>query len=280
MQKTKPEDTPKIIALAAAIIAVFAYVIYSFMRGTSAPAGETVRTAAANPSSNQLMGQPFASNDPSAMTPGSTPDTAGQADALLSDNAVLPTSSRDPFRSPVAGAPQGGAQVGAQYAPQNIPSGQPQGTLSANVSGTPGGAASSTPMQVEAPPPSEVELKGVVSGGTRPMALIRIGNTLMNVYEGQKITKDLVVKKIGVASVEIRHQNEMLNLEVGNMLMASIVLPESVVLANPSVSSPAPMAGEAIDMSNANVATPVYSAPQDLQGVAPAQPAGSRLGPY
>ena len=61
---------------------------------------------------------------------------------------------------------------------------------------------------------------------------------------------------------------------------ASIVLPESVVLANPSVSSPAPMAGEAIDMSNANVATPVYSAPQDLQGVAPAQPAGSRLGPY
>ena len=276
MQKTKPEDTPKIIALAAAIIAVFAYVIYSFMRGTSAPAGETVKTAAANPSSNQLMGQPFASTDPSSMTPGSTLDP-GQVDSLTSDSAVLPTTSRDPFRSPVAGAPQGG-DPGAKYAPQNIPSGQPQGTLTSNVSGTP--EASSTPMHVEAPPPSELELKGVVSGGTRPMALIRIGNTLMNVYEGQKITKDLVVKKIGVASVELRHQNEMLNLEVGNMLMASIVLPESVVLANPSVSNPAPMVGEAIDMSNANANTPVYSAPQDLQGVAPAAPAGSRLGPY
>jgi hypothetical protein len=252
MQKTKPEDTPKIIALAAAIIAVFAYVIYSFTKGTAASAGEPERTAAAAPSSNQLMGQPFASSDPSAMTPGSTPESAFSADSLTADAAPLPTSARDPFQSPVAGPAAAQGQVGAQYEPANIP--QPQGAITSQVSNPDPG---SVPMPVEPPPPSELELKGVVSGGSRPMALIRIGNTMLNVYEGQKITKDLVVKKIGVSSVEIRNQSEMISLEVGTMLMASIVLPESVVQANPSVSNPAPMAGEAIDMT-AN--TPVYSA--------------------
>jgi len=259
MQKTKPEDTPKIIALAAAIIAVFAYVIYSFTKGSAATA-EPERTAAAAPSSNQLMGQPFASNDPATMTPGgSTPDAAFQAETMLADAAPLPTSARDPFRSPVAGPATESGQLGAQYAPTNVP--QPTGNLTSQVS-DPG----SVPMHVEPPPPSELELKGVVSGGSRPMALIRIGNTMLNVYEGQKITKDLVVKKIGVSSVEIRNQNDMISLEVGTMLMASIVLPESVVQANPSVQNPAPMAGEATQMP---AETPVYSAPQsDLQGSA------------
>jgi hypothetical protein len=261
MQKTKPEDTPKIIALAAAIIAVFAYVIYSFTKGSAATAGEPERTAAAAPSSNQLMGQPFASSDPSAMTPGSTPDSAFSADSLTADAAPLPTSARDPFQSPVGGpAPQGG-QVGSAYQPENIP--QPQGNLTSQVSNStdPG----SVPMPVDAPPPSELELKGVVSGGSRPMALIRIGNTMMNVYEGQKITKDLIVKKIGVSSIELSNSNDMISLEVGTMLMASIVLPESVVQANPSASnSPAPMAGEAVD-TTANTA--VYSAPEQGSAV-------------
>jgi len=258
MQKTKPEDTPKIIALAAAIIAVFAYVIYSFTKGSAAPAGEPERTAAAAPSSNQLMGQPFASNDPSTMTPGgSTPESAFSADSLTADAAPLPTSARDPFQSPVAGPATESGQLGAQYEPANIP--QPQGKLATQVSNPDPG---SVPMEVAPPPPSELELKGVVSGGSRPMALIRIGNTMLNVYEGQKITKDLIVKKIGVSSVELSNSNNKISLEVGTMLMASIVLPESVVQANPSASS-APMAGSAVDMP---AATPVYSAPE--QGTA------------
>lgn len=260
MQKTKPEDTPKIIALAAAIIAVFAYVIYSFTKGSAATA-EPERTAAAAPSSNQLMGQPFASNDPSTMTPGgSTPESAFSADSLTADSAPLPTSARDPFRSPVSDpAAQSNGQLGAQYEPANIP--QPQGNLATQVSNPDPG---SVPMQVDAPPPSELELKGVVSGGSRPMALIRIGNTMLNVYEGQKITKDLIVKKIGVSSVELSNSNDMISLEVGTMLMASIVLPESVVQANPSASSPAPMAGNAVEMP---AATPVYSAPEQGSAV-------------
>jgi hypothetical protein len=136
------------------------------------------------------------------------------------------------------------------------------------------------PMAVPAPPPSELELKGVVSGGSRPMALLRIGNTLLNIYEGQKITKDLVVKKIGIASVQLRHKDDAIQLEVGSMLMASIVLPESVVASNPSVQAAAPVAGEAIEMPNPHDAVPVYAAPpKDLEGSVPASPQAKRYGP-
>jgi hypothetical protein len=258
MQKTKPEDTPKIIALAAAILAVFAYVIYSFTKGSAAPAAESERTAAAAPSSNQLMGQPFASSDPSAMTPGSTSDSAFSAETMLADSAPLPTSARDPFRSPVAGpATESGATYGSQYEPTAIA--QPSGNLTSQVSSPDAG---SVPMPVAAPPPVEVELKGVVSGGSRPMALVRIGGTMLNVYEGQKITKDLVVKKIGVSSIEFRNQSEVVSVEVGTMLMASFVLPESVVQANPSAHAPASV-GAVSEMP----ATSVYAAPEQGSAV-------------
>lgn len=287
MQRTKPEDTPKLIALVVAIIAVFAYVIYSFMRGggETAAAPDKVATASA-PSSNQLMGQPFASADPTTMTPGGpTPDAAARAESLLADNSAPPVVSvRDPFRSPVAGpaAPSGqvgpaapSGQVGSQYEPRNIP--QPGGGVTSQVGGTIG---SGMPMVVPAPPPSEMELKGVVSGGSRPMALLRIGQTLLNIYEGQKITKDLVVKKIGVASIQLMNKAESIQLEVGTMQMASIVLPESVVASNPSVQTATPVAGEAIEMPNPNDAVPVYAAPpQDLEGSVPAAPQAKRYGP-
>jgi len=278
MQKTKPEDTPKLIALVVAIIAVFAYVIYSFMKGggdTAASTPEKVATASV-PSSNQLMGQPFASADPSTMSPGGpTPDAAARAESLLADNSAPPVVSvRDPFRSPVGAASAPSGRVGEQYAPRNIP--QPRG-VATQVGGTIG---SGMPMPVEAPPPSELELKGVVSGGSRPMALLRIGNTLLNVYEGQKITKDLVVKKIGIASVSLMNKKDALQLEVGIMMMASIVLPESVVASNPSVQTAAPAAGEAIEMPNPNEAVPVYAAPpQEIDSSVPAAPRTKRYGP-
>jgi hypothetical protein len=279
MQKTKPEDTPKLIALVVAIIAVFAYVIYSFMKGSGDSAAvtpEKVATASA-PSSNQLMGQPFAATDPTTMTPGGpTPDAAARAESLMADNSAPPVMSvRDPFRSPVGSASAPSGRVGDQYSPERIPG--PRGGVVSQVGGTidPG-----MPMAVQAPPPSELELKGVVSGGSRPMALLRIGNTLLNIYEGQKITKDLVVKKIGVASVQLRHKSEAIQLEVGTMLMASVVLPESIVASNPSVQTETPAAGEAIEMPNPNDAVPVYAAPpQDLEGSVPAAPQAKRYGP-
>jgi hypothetical protein len=130
------------------------------------------------------------------------------------------------------------------------------------------------PMPVEPPPPSEVELKGVVSGGSRPMALLRIGNTLLNVYQGQKITKDLVVARIGVASIELVNKKDKIQIEVGSMLMASIVLPEWLVQSNPSVQTSTPaVAGEAVQMPDPNAETPVYSPPaQDIQQMEPAAP--------
>ena len=282
MLKTKPEDTPKIIALAVAILAVLAYVLYSFMKG-SGDAGSgpsTSSVAASAPSSNTLMTQPFASTDATAVAPpAGSEGPAMHSGSLLADNsAAPPMTARDPFRSPVAGPARPGGQLGNQYAPQNVP--QPRGNLTAQVGGTIGGQ-SGMPMPVAAPPPSEVELKGVVSGGSRPMALLRIGNTLLNVYQGQKITKDLVVARIGVASVELMNKKDKLQIEVGSMLMASIVLPEWIVQSNPSVqtSETPAVAGEAIEMPDQNVATPVYSAPaQDLEAV-PATPNARRLGP-
>lgn len=278
MQKTKPEDTPKLIALVVAIIAVFAYVIYSFMKGggeAAAATPEKVATASA-PSSNQLMGQPFAATDPTTMTPGGpTPDATARAESLIADNtAPAVVSVRDPFRSPVGGPSAPSGRVGDQFNPRNIP---PAGGVTPKVGGVidPG-----MPMPVQAPPPSEIELKGVISGGSRPMALLRIGNTLLNIYEGQKITKDLVVKKIGVASVSLMNKSDAIRLEVGTLQMASIVLPESVVASNPSVQTSAPAADEAIEMPNPNDAVPVYAAPpQDLEGSVPATPPAKRYGP-
>lgn len=280
MQKTKPEDTPKLIALVVAIIAVFAYVIYSFMKGSGNSAQASPNTIAAAPSSssNQLMGQPFASVDPTTMTPGGpTPDAAARAESLLADNSAPPVVSvRDPFRSPVGGAaaaPPSG-RVGSGYAPRNIP--QPVG-VSSQVGGSVGAGM---PMPVAAPPPSELELKGVISGGSRPMALLRIGQTLLNIYEGQKITKDLVVKKIGVASIELMNKKDSIELAVGTPTMASIVLPESVVASNPSVQTSAPVEGEAVVTPDPNAETPVYVAPpRDIEGSVPAAPAARRYGP-
>ncbi|MDQ2986123.1 MAG: hypothetical protein M3R13_05310 [Armatimonadota bacterium] len=279
MLKTKPEDTPKIIALAVAIIAVFAYVLYSFMRGSGETAGtpSTSSVAASAPSSNQLMGQPFASTDPTTMSPGGpTPDAAAQAESLLADNSTPPPMTvRDPFRSPVGGPPASGQRVGDQYNPRNIP--RPAGGIPTQVGNIDPG---SIPMPVAPPPASELELKGVVSGGSRPMALLRIGNTLLNVYEGQKITKDLVVKKIGIASVQLRHMKDSIQLEVGTMLMANVVLPEWLVQSNPSVQTEAPASGDAIEMPATAAAAPVYAAPpQDLQGSTPVAPQERRYGP-
>lgn len=273
MIKSKPEDTPKIIALAVAIIAVFAYVIYSFMRGTAASAdagGPVSASAPPAPSSNTLMGQPFASTDPTTMSPsGPSPDLAAQAESLLADNSVpSPVAGRDPFRSPV-GSNAGGGRFGEQYEPQNIPQPRPNGTVNSTMVGNvvqPG----SVPMPVDPPPANEVELKGVVSGGSRPMALLRIGDTVLTVYEGQKIAPDVTVKKIGIASIELVHQGTKIMLEVGTMLMASIHVPEALRSASASAPATPVAAGQPMDVPAS--AEPVYVAPPPNAGQTPYGP--------
>ena len=59
------------------------------------------------------------------------------------------------------------------------------------------------------------------------MAMIRIGSATLTVFEGQAITKTLIVKKISPAMVVLRNKNTDIPLSVGSMTLADVYLPEA-----------------------------------------------------
>lgn len=87
---------------------------------------------------------------------------------------------------------------------------------------------------------------GLINGGELALyRRIEIGASTLNVFEGQAITKTLVVLKITTSSILMRNRNTDIYLEVGNSTLADIYLPEaraagSISTEVPTAEEPAP----------------------------------------
>ncbi|MGI8922727.1 MAG: hypothetical protein ACR2HJ_01580 [Fimbriimonadales bacterium] len=216
MKKTRPEDKPKLIVLAIATVAAVAFMVYRVMGAFAEnrePRNHTPVTLSDNAvSPDASVGQ----SEPIAIQP-----VAGEAYADAS-SGIPDGSPRDPFKSPLAKldydpfVPRTVSTNGGRLEPGEI----------GNGGAGSGGNGAVAPMQPPAPPPSTIELKGVVTGG-RPMAVLRIGASILNVFEGQAITRTFVVLKITTSSILMRNRNTDIYLEVGNSTLADIYLPEA-----------------------------------------------------
>ncbi|MBA3727380.1 MAG: hypothetical protein H0W86_13350 [Armatimonadetes bacterium] len=231
MKKTRPEDKPKLIVLAILTVAAVAFMMYRVMGAFAEnrePHDHTPVTLSGDAAPEASVGQPEQiANQP-----------VGAETNYADVSSGIPNgSSRDPFKSPLAKldydpfVPRSVSTNGDRLKPGQM----------GNGGAGAGGDGAVGPMQVPAPPPSTIELKGVLTGG-RPIAVLRIGANTLNVFEGQAITKTLVVLKITTSSILMRNRNTDIYLEVGNSTLADIYLPEA--RAAGSISTEVPTAEE------------------------------------
>jgi hypothetical protein len=214
----KPEERTKVAVLGIAALGALGFL---GMRIVQAFGGEEKKPASAPVASNLGVSPPATATSPN---PGLGQPIAAVNDSqpIMNIPAGIPnTTGRDPFKSPL---PNQGRGVPVLVSNGQHNGGQMKPIGNAGAGSMQGGSV--PPMPVAPPPPSELELKGVVSGG-RPMAVIRIGSSTLTVYEGQSITKTLVVKKITPSMVVLRNKNTDIPLSVGSMTLADVYLPEA-----------------------------------------------------
>ena len=204
----KPEDRPKLAALAAAIGVIFCYLIFfivpqlSHAQGTPGP---TVTSPA------QEATAPSAAAPAAARIPNLRLLATPMTDEKATSDVV-----RDPFASPasesatVSTEPKAAA-VSAPAAVKAAPPGAATSPLPMN--------APATVQVVQAAVPS-VTLLGLV-GGEEAVAVFQIGDATVEMKKGETLPGGLRLRSVDAEGVTLSKDKTTYRVEVGNEVFAS-----------------------------------------------------------
>lgn len=236
MTPIRPEDRPKLIALASAIALVFAYGIYQLVGSrVSSPSASAV--APVTPSTLPL--DPPTQVDMGALEPGQVSVTQRPIqDASASRNPFEPIVSRNQPPPPPLKQPSPGSGKPSEK-PFVPPGEKPRGSLSGGTGRT-GGTGEIVPAVVIAQD-KPMELVGVVSG-TTSIAMIRTENKDRFVRVGDRVA-GYRVAAIGTDVVRLRRGEKTRTLLVGFPAVGNVAVPSGVLspqsrLVPPGASAP------------------------------------------
>lgn len=216
----RPEDKPKLIAIAVAIVGinvfVFSKVLKSGQPAQEAPAAASKTAPSASPAVQVANAQPAPSGQVAQ-----SPSKSGDVQSLNLDESPPPPLSTDPFlpipgtepkepssQNAVAQAParevrrmtQGGAGVGIPVLPP----------MKVNV------AAQATPELT-----AEITLKGTIEQ-ERSMAIFKIGDKTLYLTEGEKLPGGGVLEKATAEGATVRIKGRRIHLVPGQTLKPSV----------------------------------------------------------
>ncbi|HLJ54547.1 MAG TPA: hypothetical protein VKT77_05860 [Chthonomonadaceae bacterium] len=237
----KPEDKPKLIGLAVALVCVFGYVLIVLVPKLTAGASPAAHTDAPPPLTTAAAQSPA--------QPG--PSANGEASAAIPDDetAPVPPPSRDTFMPPPAGTPQPppGQQVKAA-APSSsgpvlgpaLPAGSAPGAAG------PGGIAPAA-VTIQAPPIPSVELKGVILGNPA-VAVLSVNGEVVERQVGDALAYGLRLAKISEEGIIVRVGKRYMNVTVGHAMLstppqgqpAALQQPGAVPVAQAQAAAPRP----------------------------------------
>jgi len=215
--KMKPEERPKVIVMLIVIVALFGYFFVAVlprMLKPDAPVAQAPPTPRAPASSGEAA--TTAAPPPAAGTPATGPAAPAQPYAgvvrLASQMGPPRSTSRDPFAMMNGVA---GAQTDVARNTNVIQRPAPNPPVKDHLKGW--APPKPAPMPVAPPGSGSMTLDGVISGGSVPVAVIRVGERTLRKRAGDHLPDGLIIVQVTYRGIVVKRGKETLPfVEIGS----------------------------------------------------------------